>query len=114
MNGLRYYFFTRWNANLQTGTYPTPLLNTWMNLICVKKSNRMEIYLNGTLDSSKSVTNTSPNFSANNAIIGARGNSASPAAAYWNGEISVVRVYNQAMSAWEVSQNYNATARRYA
>ena len=113
MNGIKYRFLTG-GSNYEDTAATAAFTGTWSNLIAVKKTNSIEIYYNGELSNTKSVSNTSPSYGTGDVIIAGRASAGSPSGAYWNGKISVVRVYNQAMSAWEVSQNYNATARRYA
>lgn len=116
MDGTKYMFSTRYNSITRSAT-GTALTNTWTNLTCVKAAGLQDIYLNGVIETVGSPNTAQGNdlsFGSMSPVFGARGNSSSPSGSYWNGKISVVRVYNQAMSAWEVSQNYNATARRYA
>jgi len=112
MNGIKYRFLTG-GSNYQDTATTAAFTGTWSNLIAVKKTNSIEIYYNGELSNTKSVSNTSPSYGTGDVIIAGRASAGSPSGAYWNGKISVVRVYNQAMSAWEVSQNYEATKRRY-
>lgn len=60
-----------------------------------------------------SVVTISYNVS-NSLIIGAEaGSSTTPDGAYFNGRISSANIYNRALTASEVDQNYNATKTRY-
>ena len=116
LDGLKYLFLTRYNALVRTTTYPVAINGQWTNLTCVKSPGFIAIYLNGVLDTTAAPSSSSDDltFGDESVTIGSRGSSENPSANYWNGQISVVRVYNQAMSAQEVSQNYKATAWRYA
>jgi len=69
----------------------------------------LNIYINGTSDST---TNTSVNPNATNAgtSIGRAGDVLSQ---YFSGRISNVQMYNKALSAQEVSQNFNALRGRF-
>ena len=117
MNGTTYRILTRYNS-ITTTTSVVPFGGgSWTNLTCVKAPGVQNIYINGAISvvgSPNTAQGDDLNFGAGGgAVIGCRGTPTSPAGTYWNGKISVVRVYNQAMSAWEVSQNYEATKRRY-
>ena len=118
MNGTTYRILTRYNSITTTAAVVPFGGGSWANLTCVKAPGVQDIYLNGSIaavGSPNTAQGDDLNFGAGGGVvIGCRGTPTSPATTYWNGKISVVRVYNQAMSAWEVSQNYNATARRYA
>lgn len=73
----------------------------------------LELYVNGTLAFSGSVTNVGSSATANDVIIGAtRRTGPNP---YDNhvGTISNVSMYNRALSAQEVAQNFNATRGRF-
>ena len=119
MDGTKYRILTRYNSITDTAYNVVPFGGgSWTNLTCVKAPGVQDIYLNGSIaavGSPDTAQGDDLNFGAGGGVvIGCRGTPTSPAAIYWNGKISVVRVYNQAMSAWEVSQNYEATAGRYS
>ena len=118
MDGTKYRILTRYNSITDTASVVPFGGGSWTNLTCVKAAGVQNIYLNGSIavvGSPDTAQGDDLNFGAGGgAVIGCRGTPTSPAATYWNGKISVVRVYNQAMSAWEVSQNYQATVRRYS
>ena len=117
MNGTAYRILTRYNSITTTASVVPFGGGSWANLTCVKAPGVQDIYLNGSIaavGSPNTAQGDDLNFGAGGGVvIGCRGTPTSPAATYWNGKISIVRVYNQAMSAWEVSQNYNATRGRY-
>jgi hypothetical protein len=65
------------------------------------------MYINGVLVSGP--TPKSWNTVANNAQIGRQ----TSGIEYWNGNIGQVSIYNRALSAAEILQNYNATKGRF-
>jgi hypothetical protein len=65
------------------------------------------MYINGILVSGP--TAKSWNTVANNAQVGRQTNNSE----YWNGNIAQVSIYNRALSATEITQNYNAQKNRF-
>ena len=112
MNGIKYRFLTG-GSNFEDTAATAAFTGTWSNLIAVKKTDSIEIYYNGELSNTKSVSNTNPSYGTGDVIIAGRASAGSPSGAYWNGKISVVRVYDKALSSVEIRTNYNATKRRY-
>ena len=64
-------------------------------------------YLNGILQNTRTATHNSVTFS--NLYIGAE----SLGGRYYNGRISMVQIYNRALTATEILQNYDATKTRF-
>jgi hypothetical protein len=93
-----------------TYTFSNPVIstNTWYHVLATRSGNTISIYINGALDStgtnSTSITTSLP-YTIGNAY-----NYNSEA---FYGNISLVRAYSRALSATEISQNYNATKSRY-
>ena len=112
MNGVKYRFLTG-GSNFEDTAATAAFTGTWSNLIAVKKTDSIEIYYNGELSNTKSVSNTNPSYGTGDVIIAGRASAGSPSGAYWNGKISVVRVYDKALSSVEIRTNYDATKRRY-
>jgi hypothetical protein len=84
--------------------------NTWYNLSMTYNSNySVNVYINGSLSQSETATN--PGGFSNQFNIGSYYNSGYTY--YINAQIPVVQVYNRALSAAEVSQNFNALRGRY-
>jgi len=83
-------------------------LSTWYNFSITKSGTSFTFYSNGA--SLGSATNSSliPNAAAPLRI--GTGEGSSP---YFNGQISTVRIYNRALSAAEVLQNFNAMRGRF-
>jgi hypothetical protein len=99
-------FTDNWNPITVAGAGNT---NVWMNLVGVYTVSNAYIYLNGSLAATKgsgfTYTGTGP------LIIGRQGELD---AEYFDGNISNVLIYNRALSATEVSQNYEAQKSRFA
>ena len=68
----------------------------------------MQIYANGVLKGSASASNLAPNGSS--IRIGSRSNGDSR---YFNGDIPIMKIYNRALTAAEVAQNFNAQRSRF-
>ena len=88
-------------------------INNWYNLCFVKPGNGLQglMYVNGNLLTPAVTTNgyiISNNNDAKEIGRGTVGTSQ-----YFSGQISKTALYNRALSATEVSQNYNATKSRY-
>ena len=83
-------------------------LNTWINLTLSITSNTMSVYTNGTYINQATNTGT---VGAN--PIGYIGRYNANYGQYGNINVAQVQVYNRALTAQEVLQNYNATKSRY-
>lgn len=87
----------------------SPASGTWYHVAAVRSSNLMYFYIDGV---SRSVTSQSAmsgvSFSQNGLTIGSI---STPY--YWNGNIANFRMYNKALTANEIIQNYNATKGRF-
>lgn len=92
------------------------LLVGWNYLIGTFDGQYLRFYLNGvnvsTYDNTSTTTVT---YAVDNAMqIGAEaGPATTPGGQYFNNPISMVKIYNRALSAEEVLQNYNAIKKRY-
>ena len=94
-----------------TGTISFGILNNdvWGHVVITKSSNTVTGYLNG----SQAWTNT-PGSSDTHDFSGVRiGSRHTESGYYWDGRMSVIRIYNKGLTASEVLQNYNATKNRY-
>lgn len=98
-----YVFFGGLNCNVVS--YGTLVTNTWYQAVYTRTTSpgiSNILYINGISRSTN--TSSNPNAPAGSTLIG---HSA------FNGNISVARIYNRALTATEVLQNYNATKNRY-
>ena len=84
-------------------------LNTWNNTVLTYNKSNLKYFLNGVFVDQVSATNT-PSSSPNNTTIGRLGDFNGQ---YWTGRISSTQIYNRALNASEVLQNYNATKGRF-
>jgi len=98
-------FTDNWNPITVAGAGNT---NVWMNLVGVYTVSNAYIYLNGVLAATKgsgfTYTGTGP------LIIGRQGELNGE---YFDGRISNVLIYNRALTASEISQNYEADKTRF-
>jgi hypothetical protein len=83
--------------------------DVWYNITITLDSSSLNFYLNGSLSQSKSSTGTiSYNGSANLQLGKWTGGSS-----YFEGSVANAKVYNRALSASEVLQNYNTSKSRF-
>jgi hypothetical protein len=84
----------------------------WRLSTCVynKNTNSIFIYLNGVLQNSSNSLPSTVNQPGGNMTIGRFGDAAG---FNWNGNLSNFQLYNRALSAQEILQNYNATKTRF-
>ena len=105
----------QYGAIITTATYND---NTWKEAVFVMNGSTVsnwKIYINGSLVNKSLAFESQPTLSglgiSNNVplTIGTR-----EFGGYYNGNISQVNIYNRALTAKEIKQNYNATKRRYS
>ncbi len=101
--GLDRYMYSNTNCNI----------NAWNQLVCIAPAGGLlSIHLNTVNVSGSNFGGNLPNPLNNTndpIIIGG----ANWIPRYFNGRIAVVRIYNSALSASEITQNFNATRGRY-
>ena len=88
-----------------------PALNTWYHVIGTYNGTTVIQYVNGAVDTQLSYTGISQ--SGGEIRIAGRWDDLAGSGNYFPGDISVVRIYNTALQASEVVQNFNATRGRY-
>ena len=99
-----------YNPNLNSGYVIN--INQWYNLgVTHVIGGPILFYVNGNLVYTS--TNNSSNFSTSYFGIGAGVTSPTLADEVWSGNIAVAQIYNRALSASEVLQNYNAQKARF-
>jgi hypothetical protein len=81
---------------------------TWSMATLVITATDAKWYLNGILQNTRIASHASSTFS--NLYIGS---DSGTGGRYYNGRISMVQMYNRALSAAEIKTNYNATKKRY-
>ena len=102
------YFNSNQSTNIvQTGTGSFEL-NKWKHLVCTADGTTGKIYVNGELTATNSTTNLPSN------VNGALRIGDWPASGYRvDGNIPIVRLYNRALTASEILQNFNAQRSRF-
>jgi hypothetical protein len=86
--------------------------NSWNNVVATWDGTNKRIYVNGVLRAtSANLTGTVTQNATGIALIGRHGN---PSAYPFNGRISNTQIYNRALSAAEIQQNFNALRSRFS
>ena len=98
--------------NLSTTTATYMNTSNWYQVVATYTSGSRKLYINGTLVNSDAQTGTITT-NANGMSIGAYGGFNGSRGYYYNGNIASVKIYNRALSAAEIQQNFNATRSRY-
>lgn len=99
----RWYFFDGTNVFSSPNTAVTT--NVWYNLVVTKSSTTYSLYTNGTL----SLTSTGVDLALTQYNLGRRGNGEW----YAKGNTAQASIYNRALSAAEILQNFNALRGRF-
>jgi hypothetical protein len=103
------------------GSYRTPEMSTsaisgWMNFTATYDNRYAKLYYNGVLQNTvDSGATNNISYVANNILIGAEAGTGSTrdSGFEWTGNIAQTLIYNRALTASEVLQNYNATKTRF-
>jgi len=99
-----------WKDDVNTYTYSSGVdtpNQTWTMVTLTVSPTEARWYFNGVLQNTRTATHASTTFS--NLYIGAEVISGR----YYNGRISMVQIYNRALTATEILQNYDATKTRF-
>jgi hypothetical protein len=99
--------FGAWSANCQLVPTLTGI-NTWMHIVGTFNGTTLTYYVNN-INTGGSCTANGFNFTNTDLTLGLRLGTE----AYFNGKISRVSLYNRALTAEEIQQNFNATRGRY-
>lgn len=99
-------------GDLSTTTATYMNTSSWYQVVGTFTSGSRILYINGVQVNSNATTGT-VSTNANGMSIGAYGGTSGSNAYYYNGALSVCRVYNQVLSASQVLQNFNALRGRY-
>jgi hypothetical protein len=89
------------------------LLNTWYQLIGQRDGATLKTYLNGDLTLNSTPSGMTTLTSVNNVGRNLRINNSAVNNFYTNADNAIVRIYNKALSAQEILQNYNSTKGRF-
>jgi hypothetical protein len=97
------------NQNKVDKKVKDPKNNIWYYVTILYNGTNTQLYLNGQLEQSLATTERGSD-STGKVAIGRGGNFNG---VYYNGNIANTQIYNRALSAQEVLQNYNATRTRF-
>jgi hypothetical protein len=100
-------------STLDTFTTTTINTNQWYHIYCIYDGTHKKIYVNGLIDSNVSVTGTLSNSNNTDPVLIGNNSEAGRTTRFFNGNIAVAQIYNRALSATEVLQNYNAQKGRF-
>ena len=110
--------FTFNGANSAISNQNVIAANTWNNFVGTKTPGAIntttKLYLNGSEISIASASTATPNVTSRVIRVGRWTNDGVGNEFYYTGRIPQVSIYNRALSAAEVSQNYNALRSRFS
>lgn len=89
-----------------------PSLNTWYHLLGTYDGTSLKFYVNGTLGTQVSASAT-PQSGGEIRIARRWDESATNSANFFDGDISVVRIYDTALTSTQVTQNYDSEKSRF-
>jgi len=119
VSGGTFYFGVNVGGTFYNSASSAPSTSTWYHLVHTYNGTTQYLYINGVLvttynsAASGNITyDTSNTLLAIGADFNGTGYNVGPSA-YTNGKMPVVRIYNIALSAAQVLQNYNATKGRF-
>ena len=107
---IRLYFYDLSSEGYHNGNINIPL-NSWSHVVGIRnlQNNSILIYVNGSLD--REISSITGNIRSNNTPV--TFGSYSGGGYEYTGRISNAKIYNRALSAAEISQNFIATRSRY-
>jgi hypothetical protein len=108
--GQVFIFTERFTSGIQVApgftTLTSSFFNNWHHIVSTYDGNNLSLYYDGIFQSSASSTGNITNTSKALEIAARNGDE-------YKGNLSISRIYNRALSASEVLQNYNATKSRF-
>lgn len=121
------YSHNIWNGTFNSyiyagGRYLVPSASVssftgWHHFVTTFDGQYAKLFIDGNLANTVDYgsANTTMTYASNSIFLGAEaGASTSPEGYYWQGKIATTSIYNKALSAAEVAQNYNTTKVRYS
>src|SRR3989338_4058816 len=102
---VRLYTVVGTNSEESVNSVSAVSLSTWTHIVVLKSGTARQIYINGTLDNSDTLSSATMDYTDDTPVtrIGVIDNDVR----WFNGLIDDVRVYNRAISAAEIAQLYN-------
>lgn len=92
-------------------TYSGLVANTWNHIIAIYNKGTIQVYINGSLITTRITGGTKLNTEINHGVIGSAFQT-SPNY-YWNGKINDVRIYDEALSLAEIKEISRGLVRHY-
>jgi hypothetical protein len=105
-----YNSVTPWTTNVVDGNYAL-VANQWVHSVITYDGTNLNFYINGALDKTQNIGVISFDTAAGYPV--SLGQDPPGTNEFFNGRISKVSIYNRALTAAEVSQNFNALRGRY-
>jgi len=106
-------YFGQWTGAMTTIITSAQSLNAWYNLAITYNGTTATAYVNGASVGSSAIAWSAPGANTFFALMSQDATNMSGTTAYASGSIGAFSVYNRALAAPEVAQNYNALRSRY-
>ena len=106
-------YFGQWTGSMTTIITSAQSLNAWYNLAITYNGTTATAYVNGASVGSSAIAWSAPGASTFFGLMAQDATNMSGTAAYASGSIGAFMVYNRALSADEVTTNFNALRGRY-
>jgi hypothetical protein len=106
-------YFGQWAPNMTTVATSSQSLNAWYNLVLTYNGTTATAYVNGVSVGSNTIGWSAPGASTFFAIMSQDATNMTGSTAYASGSVGAFSVYNRALTAAEIVQNYNALSGRY-
>ena len=112
-NTVTFYVFNGANSSIAAGTTPTLTMGQWYNITGTMNAGGSSMYLNGTLVGTGGGLGGGNMVTNPNAVL-YLGGDVRYDFRFMNGAIAAIHVYNTALTAGQVSQNFNALRGRFS
>jgi hypothetical protein len=113
-----FYYYVIWGKtagvnNIYTLSFSDTTSGVWTQLVAVRSGTTLTLYKNGVSQTSGTITSGTEGTPSNNIIRIATANYGGDYSWHSNLNFSSLKMYTRALSAAEVSQNFNATKSRF-
>jgi hypothetical protein len=103
-----------WNGvTYHSGSIPSAVVGQWYHIVGVQETSELKIYINGQLAINGTLSSGASNLVTSGSKYLALGYWQGNTGRYLNGNLAIARVYNRALTASEIQQNYNAQSYRF-
>ena len=106
-------YFGQWTGGMTTITTSAQSLNAWYNLVITYNGTTATAYVNSTSVGSSAIAWSAPGANTFFGLMAQDATNMSGTTGYASGSIGAFMVYNRALSADEVTTNFNALRNRY-